>query len=97
MAPESYQLEISPAARRDLKKLPATIQDEIVFRNLPAIAQEPFKNSHPLLGSLKGERSYHFGRKPEYRIIYSVTIIGTRENIYNRANTTAKFQLNIES
>jgi len=39
-----------------------------------------------LLGTLKGERSYHFGRKPEYRIIFypennliTVTIIGTRE------------------
>jgi len=97
MGPEAYQLEVSPAAKRDLKKLPATIQEEVVFKHLPAIMQEPFKNSQPLLGVLKGERSYHFGRKPEYRIIYfientmvTVTIIGTRENIYNRAKRRKK-------
>jgi len=97
MEPEAYQLEVSPAAKRDLKKLPANIQEEVVFKHLPAIMQEPFKNSQPLLGVLKGERSYHFGRKPEYRIIYfientmiTVTIIGTRENIYNRAKRRKK-------
>jgi mRNA-degrading endonuclease RelE of RelBE toxin-antitoxin system len=50
-----------------------------------------------LIGALKGERSYHFGRKPEYRIIYyidndliTVTIIGTREGIYKRAKRRKK-------
>lgn len=97
MGPDSYKLELSPAAKRDLKKLPATVQDEVVFKHLPAIMQDPFKNSQPLLGVLKGERSYHFGRKPECRIIYfientmiTVTIIGTRENIYKRAKRRKK-------
>jgi len=46
----------------------------------------------PLVGVLYKERSYHFGRKPEFRIIYSiednlitVTLIGTRESIYKKA------------
>ncbi len=89
---KTYQLEISPAAKRDLKKLPNQVQKKIVFEHLPNIQDEPYFSSEPLIGTLKGERSYHFGRKPEYRIIYyleddliTVTIIGTREGIYKRA------------
>ena len=59
---------------------------------MPAIQSDPLKVGKPLTGVLKGERSYHFGRKPQYRIIYLiegslalVTVIGTRENIYKRA------------
>lgn len=87
-----YALELSPAARRDLKRLSIEIQKEIVFEHLPAIQREPLKVGKPLAGVLKNERSYHFGRKPQYRIIYFiegslvlVTIIGARENIYKRA------------
>jgi len=85
-------LELSPAARRDLKRLPPKVQEEILFAHLPKIQERPFEAGKPLQGVLKGERSYHFGRKPEYRIVYfvegeiiTVTIIGTRENIYKRA------------
>jgi len=70
-----------------------------IFTYLPASrftrsqkTAEPFGVGKPLFGALKGELSYHFGRKPEYRIIYFiendlivVTIIGSRENIYKRA------------
>lgn len=95
--PRTYWLELSPAAKRDLKKLPRSVQKEIVFKHLPEIRKEPYSNSEPLIGALKGERSYHFGRKPEYRIIYyieddlvTVTIIGTREDIYKRAKRRKK-------
>lgn len=88
----AFILELSPAARRDLKRLPRSIQQEILFTHLPAIKSNPYEVGSPLRGILKGERSYHFGRKPEYRIIYfiegeliTVTILGTRENIYKRA------------
>ena len=84
--PKSYELVLSPAARRDLKRLPVSIQKDIVFHHLPAIEKDPFSKTKPLFGTLKGERSYHFGRKPEYRIIFYIeettiiiTIIGTRE------------------
>lgn len=97
MTDNIYQLELSPAAKRDLKKLPFDIQKSIVFKHLPAIVENPFLGSKPLLGALKGERAYHFGRKPEYRIIYfvehnliTVTIIGTRENIYKRSKRRKK-------
>jgi len=93
----TYQLEISPAAKRDLKKMPGQVQKKIVFEHLPKIQDKPYLNSEPLIGALKGERSYHFGRKPEYRIIYyieddsiTVTIIGTREGIYKRAKRRKK-------
>ena len=50
-----------------------------------------YQTGKPLVGALRKERSYHFGRKPEYRIIYfieqemiTVTVIGTREGIYKK-------------
>jgi len=87
-----YTLELSPAGRRDLKRLPREVQQKTAFEHLPAIQREPLKVGKPLAGVLKNERSYHFGRKPEYRIVYLiegslvlVTIIGSRENLYRRA------------
>jgi mRNA-degrading endonuclease RelE of RelBE toxin-antitoxin system len=59
---------------------------------LPVIARDPVSAGRPLSGSLYGQRSYHFGRRPEYRIIYlvdgnviTVVLIGTREGIYKKA------------
>jgi len=93
----SFTLELSPAARRDLKKLPRSVQEQIVRKHLPKIEEDPLSESEPLFGALTGERSYHFGRKPEYRIIFfveadviTVTIIGTREGIYRRARRRKK-------
>jgi mRNA-degrading endonuclease RelE of RelBE toxin-antitoxin system len=87
-----YQLELSPAAQRDLKSLPQTIQREIVFNHLPVIREQPYHAGKPLAGALHKERSYHFGRRPEHRIIYfiegpmiTVTVIGSREGIYKKA------------
>ena len=87
-----FTLELSPAANRGLKKLPNDVQKEILFTHLPAIQEDPYGLGVLLRGALKGERSYHFGRKPEYRIIYlieeeliTVTVLGTRESIYRRA------------
>jgi mRNA-degrading endonuclease RelE of RelBE toxin-antitoxin system len=89
---KEYSLLLTPAAKRDLKKLPNRIQNQVVFEHLPEIQHDPFGAGKPLFGALKGELSYHFGRKPEYRIIYFiendlivVTITGSRENIYKRA------------
>lgn len=87
-----YSLLLSPSAKRDLKKLPVEIQESIIFKYLPEIQREPYKKGMPLAGAFKNERSFHFGRKPEYRIIYFidngaiiVTIIGSREGIYKKA------------
>ena len=88
----SYELELSSAAERDLKALHGGLQKEIVMIHLPAIKENPFIKGKPLSGTLHNERSYHFGRRPEYRIIYyidrnmiTVTVIGTREGIYKKA------------
>ncbi len=95
--PNPYKLELSPAAKKDLSRLPPPTQKDIVFKHLPELARDPFSKITPLIGTLKGERSYHFGRKPEYRIIFypvnnliTVTIIGTREGIYKRAKRRKK-------
>ncbi|MCD6336362.1 MAG: hypothetical protein J7M27_13740 [Candidatus Latescibacteria bacterium] len=68
------------------------VQKEIVSTHLPAIQADPYGVGKLLAGALKGERSYSFGRKPEYRILYfvegdqiTVTIMGTREGVYKRA------------
>jgi mRNA-degrading endonuclease RelE of RelBE toxin-antitoxin system len=89
-----YRLELSPAAYRDLKVLPHEIQKSIAFIHLPRIAEQPYNVGKPLMGSLHGEKSYQFGRRPEYRIIYSieektitVTVIGSREGIYKKAKS----------
>lgn len=95
--PKAYQLEISPSAKKDLKRLPRSVQKDIVLKHLPEIAKDPFLKTEPLIGTLKGERSYHFGKRPEYRIIFfieddliTVTILGTREGIYKRAKRRKK-------
>ena len=87
-----FLLELAPAAKRDLKKLPPDIQKKIIFDYLPLIQVDPYKMGQPLAGVLKGGRSFHFGRKPEYRIIYFiehtsiiVTALGSREEIYKKA------------
>jgi mRNA-degrading endonuclease RelE of RelBE toxin-antitoxin system len=87
-----YELVLSPAAKRDLKGLPASIQRDIATVHLVRIANKPYEAGKPLVGALRRERSYHFGRKPEYRIVYSieetlitVTLIGSREGLYKKA------------
>ena len=87
-----YEIELSPAALRDLKKLPSNVQKSIALEHLPVIGKDPYSAGKPLIGVVHKERSYHFGRKPEYRIIYfvegrtiTVTLIGTREGIYKKA------------
>jgi len=94
---KSYKLELSSAAERDLKRLTMSVQKDIVFNHLPIIEDDPIANSKPLTGAMKGERSYHFGRQPEYRIIFyienkivTITTIGSRENIYKRAKRRGK-------
>jgi mRNA-degrading endonuclease RelE of RelBE toxin-antitoxin system len=87
-----HELFLSPSAKRDLKKLPLKIQNEIVEVHLPIIVEKPIERGKPLAGALKNDRSYHFGRSPEYRIVYflegrfiTVTLIGSREGFYRRA------------
>ena len=51
---KTYQLELSPGAKKDLKRLPNNIQKEIVFKRLPEIVKDPFATSEPLLPKDRG-------------------------------------------
>jgi addiction module RelE/StbE family toxin len=90
----TYQIVAAPAAQRDLKRLPAQVRRAVVDIHLPQIAATPRSVGEPLHGDLKGFWSYHFGHRPEYRILYtidavaeviSVIFVGTRENAYGEA------------
>ena len=87
-----YDVKLSTAAFRDIEQLPTRVQDAIETRHIPKIAAEPYAVSFPLRGNLRGLRSYHFGRRPEYRMVYyisenQVTIIaaGPHDQAYRRA------------
>jgi mRNA-degrading endonuclease RelE of RelBE toxin-antitoxin system len=67
-----YDMELSPAAYRDLKSLPRQVRKDMAMVHLPIIKANPYEAGKPLVGALRKERSYHFGRKPEYRIIYFI-------------------------
>ncbi|MBW1791005.1 MAG: hypothetical protein JRJ14_01865 [Deltaproteobacteria bacterium] len=54
--PDTYGLEIAPAAERDLKRLPRSVRRDIILEHLPEIARDPYSKSKPLVGTLKGER-----------------------------------------
>ena len=90
----SYQITLSPATQRDLKKLPAQVRQAAFDQHLPKIAAVPKAVGEPLHGKLKGLLSYHFGHRPQYRILYSiekektvlVVFVGTRENAYGEVS-----------
>jgi mRNA-degrading endonuclease RelE of RelBE toxin-antitoxin system len=67
-----FKLEFTTAARRDFKKLPPNVRNAIEQTHCPKIKSDPFGQGEPLRGDLVGVYSYHFGRKPEYRILYFV-------------------------
>ena len=89
-----YQSIVSSAAQRDLKKLPAQVRRVVFNTHLPKIVAIPQSTGEPLHGDLKGFWSYHFGHRPEYRILYTIdeetavvfiVFVGTRENAYEEA------------
>ena len=89
----SYRVELAPAAERDIKKRPPSVRRGTVEVHLPRIASDPLGQGPPLHGAFAHYWLYHFGRRPEYRIIYSVEeqtvtikviLVGTRESVYKR-------------
>ena len=90
----TYEIVVAPAAQRDLKKLPAQVRHAVFNSHLPKIVAAPKSVGEPLHGELNGFWSYHFGHRPEYRVLYaidteaqvvSVVFVGTRENAYKEA------------
>ena len=87
-----YRVEFDTAAERDLKELPREVRREIYDIHLPKIQADPNATGEQLHGDLAGFRSYHFGHRPEYRMLYKITddlvviwIVDTRESVYKKA------------
>ncbi len=83
----SYQVEITPAAQRQIKKLSPDVQQRIIER-LEALAVEP---RPPRVVKLEGEESLYRVRVGNYRIVYKieddillilVAKIGHRRDVY---------------
>ncbi|KAM3092675.1 type II toxin-antitoxin system RelE family toxin [Phormidesmis sp. 146-35] len=82
----SYQVELSPSARRQLKKLPSDIQAE-VLQALTDLAADP----RPMgIAKMSGDDAYRI-RVGKYRVVYEiydevliviVVKIGHRREVY---------------
>lgn len=87
------RLRFRSAVKKDLKRLPPPLVDQLQTIHLPRLAADPLQGD-PLSGPFKGLRSYHFSfQGTEYRIIYEVVpaedliivlIVGPRERLYER-------------
>jgi len=82
-----YQIELTPAARRDLKSVPARVRKQIDKRIL-ALAENPYP---PGSKKLRGVEGLHRVRVGDYRILYIVeakrlvaviVTIGHRRDVY---------------
>lgn len=86
-------LRFRSAVRKDLKRLPPQLVDQLQTIHLPRLAAEPLQGD-PLSGPFKGLHAYHFSfQGAEYRIIYEfvsaeelviVLMVGPRERLYER-------------
>jgi mRNA interferase RelE/StbE len=83
----SYQVEITPFAQRQIKKLSPDIQSQIIEK-LEALAEEPRPAG---VKKLQGEDNLYRVRSGDYRIIYEiqddillilVAKVGHRRDIY---------------
>ena len=83
----SYEVLIKPAAQRQLKKLPRTVQADLIAL-IEQLAQDP---RPPGCKKLKGRQSQYRVRLGDYRVIYSieeealvvrVIKVGHRRDIY---------------
>lgn len=83
----SYQVEITPFAQRQIKKLPPDIQSQIIEK-LETLADEPRPAG---VKKLQGEDNLYRVRSGDYRIIYKiqddillilVAKVGHRRDVY---------------
>ena len=93
MTSESFEVELTREAAKDLKRLrPWT---DHVARRIRQLELHPYAG-HPLTGNLRGARSLEFSLKGSgvYRAVYFVTehnriclvfIVGPHENVYDKA------------
>jgi len=82
-----YRVEITPAAQRELSKLPKNVQKRVDER-IQALAENP---RPPGSKKLEGEDGFHRIRVGDYRIVYQikdkvllvlVIRIGNRREVY---------------
>ena len=95
MAQERYLVQFTEAAERDLmrsrRRFPQTF-DEIGAVHVSRLEADPWSTTEPLRGDLADYRSYHFGRRPEWRMIVRiiqrvvlVIALGPHDEGYRRA------------
>jgi len=82
-----YQIELTPAARRDLKSVPARVRKQI-DKQILALAENPYPPGSKKLRAVEG---LHRVRVGDYRILYIVeakrlvvviVTIGHRRDVY---------------
>lgn len=66
---DSHRLEVSPAARRQLHRLPERVAIAVVEFMTTVLPENPERVSKPLTGKLEGYRS---ARRGDYRILVRV-------------------------
>ncbi len=66
--PQRYEVEISPSAGRDLRKLPSAAQDRIIPA-IRALATDPRPTR---VKKLAGERDLYGIRVGDYRVVYAI-------------------------
>lgn len=64
----AYAVEITPAAKRQIRKLERPVQERIV-RRLDALADDP---RPPGVEKLEGDQTIYRVRVGEYRIVYEI-------------------------
>ena len=65
----TYRVEFTPAARRDIAKLPERIAWAVLEFCDGPLADNPHRVGKPLVGDLVG---LHSARRGEYRIVYEI-------------------------
>lgn len=95
-----YSIQLSTSAKKDLKRLPAQVQDEIRHIHSHKIKDAPYQNGIKLTGGLKQYWKYVFRYKgASYRIAYEIKrevlliviiLIGARENFYKQLKRRIK-------
>lgn len=84
----SWSVEISPAARRSLNRLPEKIRDAALAFIGGPLAENPYRVGKPLERELAG---LHSARRGSYRIVYrvvdervlvQVVRVGPRSDVY---------------
>lgn len=73
----TYEVEITPAAKRQIKKLTKSIQ-QLIVKRLEELVENP---RPPGVLKMEGEENLYRVRVGDYRIIYQVQGVRLRNNV----------------